>query len=106
MAYRICLGIIMGLVFLYPPALLAQMPSQPGTLVINSEPTTGATVTINGKTTGKQTNATFIVSPGSYTVSVGSEGGNPYCAAKSIPVGPGQTAVWLCSGTTWAKQSK
>ena len=106
MTYRISLGIIMGLIFLYPPALLAQMPSQPGTLVINSEPTTGAMVTINGKATGKPTNATFIVSPGTYTVSVGSKGGNPYCAAKSIPVGPGQTAVWLCSGTTWTIQPK
>src|ERR1700751_4228433 len=86
---------------LFPPAFAAQMPPQPGKLVINSEPT-GATITINGKITNQPTNATFVVSPGTYTVSVASEAGKLNCPGIPITVTAGQTQVRVCSGTGWA----
>lgn len=106
MSYKISLETLLGLVLLCPPAMSPQMPPQPCKLVIKSEPT-GARVTINGVIRDKPTDVTFIVSVGTYTVSVGVEGGKPYCAGTPIILKtPGQTAEWLCSGTAWVEQSK
>ena len=85
---------------LFPFTMTPQMPPQPGYLVINSEPT-GATVTINGKITNQPTNATFVVSPGTYTVSVAGRGGKPNCPGIAITVSSGQTVTRVCTGTTW-----
>ena len=79
----------------------SQMPSQPGTLEIKSEPS-GASVTINGTLVGTPTNATLVVSPGTYTVSVGTKGTSPYCASQSVTVQSNETKVLVCSGTRWS----
>jgi PEGA domain len=101
-AYKMSLAIEIPLCWalLFPPAFASQMLPQPGKLVINSEPT-GATITINGKITNQPTNATFIVSPGTYTVSVAGEAGKPNCPGITITVSAGQTQVRVCSGTGW-----
>ena len=88
-------------VLLFPPASTPQMPPQPGKLVIRSEPA-GATVTVNGKITNQPTNATFVVSPGTYTVSVAGETGKPNCPEITVKVSSGQTVERVCSGTSWA----
>lgn len=102
MSYR--MQFVPALILLWPPAWSPQMPAQPCQLVIKSEPA-GATVTINGTVRDKPTNVTFIVTPGTYKVSVGRAGEKTYCAVMPITLkSPGQTAVWLCSGTAWVKQ--
>ena len=97
--------VLLALIVLCSLVSWSQMPPQPCKLVIKSEPP-NATVTING-VSGKHTEVTFIVTPGTYKVSVGGQGGNPYCAERSISLTtPGQMVAWLCSGTTWVPQSK
>ena len=81
-----------------PLAASAQMPPQSGKLVILSEPT-GATVTINGKKMGSITNATFVVSPGTYTVSVAA--GALVCPSVSLTVSGGQTITRTCTSMGW-----
>ena len=81
-----------------PLATSAQMPPQSGKLVILSEPT-GATVTINGKKMDSMTNATFVVSPGTYTVSVAA--GALVCPSISLKVSGGQTLTRTCTSMGW-----
>ena len=93
-----------GLGLLCSGALLPQMPPQPARLVIDSDPT-GSALTINGVSRDDRTNVTLNVSPGSYKVSVGTPGGTRYCPGRlSIKVNSGQTATWVCTGTTWTKE--
>ncbi len=49
--------------------LPAQSPKQPGKLAITSVPK-GASIFVNGSKMGQPTDATFVVSPGNYRVSV------------------------------------
>jgi len=52
-------------------AVLAQAPGFNGSrLAIQSAPHTGANIFINQKSTNRQTNSTFVVSPGTYWVAV------------------------------------
>jgi hypothetical protein len=78
------------------------MPHQPARLVIRSDPP-NATITINKAKTSQRTNATFTVSPGTYTVTVGDPGGATHCAESTATVASGQTAVWSCSGNKWVQ---
>jgi hypothetical protein len=87
-------------VLLCSPAIRIQMPPQPGKLVINSEPP-GAAITINDKRTNQATNATFVVSPGSYTVSAQGGGGKVNCPTITLRVVSGQTVVRSCPGADW-----
>jgi PEGA domain len=102
--YRTFLRFPIALALLFPPALSLQMPPQPGKLVIRSEPT-GATIAINGKATGQQTDATFVVSPGTYKVSVGGPDGKSNCVGIILTVASGQTVGGVCSGTSWTPSS-
>ena len=79
MRYKTFSKIMLVAAFLWPATLAPQMPSV-GRLVISSEPT-GAMVTINGKQQDQPTNATFVVSAGTYKVSVASVDGK----LKSLP---------------------
>lgn len=97
MSYRISLEILLGLTLLCPPALSPQMPPQPGKLVIKSEPT-GARITINGNIQPQRTNSTFLVSPGSYQVSVGVKGEKTSCSVILLKVSPGETVERVCPG--------
>ena len=91
--------LLLVLVLLSPAALTPQMPPQPGRLAISSDPT-GATVTINGQQMGQHTDATFVVSPGTYTVSVSLEG-KLSCSGISLTVSAGQTAGGKCTASGW-----
>ena len=94
------LSLIAASGFLASQGSLSQMPSQSGTLVIKSVPG-GASVTINGSLVGTRTDATLVVSPGTYHVAVGTEGATPYCAPQSVTVKSNETKVVVCSGTRW-----
>jgi hypothetical protein len=80
-------------------AMAPQMPPQPGRLVISSEPA-GATVTINGSVVAQHTNATFLVSPGTYAIVVSSQDGGMKCTG-SLTVTAGQTASATCTAAGW-----
>jgi hypothetical protein len=49
----------------------------------------------------QSTDLSLVVSPGAYTVSVGIQGGKPFCAAKQITVTAGQTVVLACTEAGW-----
>jgi hypothetical protein len=83
-----------------PLALFAQMPPQTCKLVISSEPT-GAAVTINGKKMDQPTNATFVVYPGTYKVSVKSSDGTLVCADTTLTIIGGKTLTQNCTKTGW-----
>jgi hypothetical protein len=82
-----------------PLALLAQMPPQSAKLVISSEPA-GAEVTINNDKMKQTTNATFVVSPGTYIVTVTSSDRALVCTLKVI-VSSGDTHKGTCAKTGW-----
>jgi hypothetical protein len=99
-----CAAIMLTLLLLVPTGLEPQiMPPQPGKLNIYSQPA-GAAVTINGQQQEQRTNAAFVVSPGTYQVSVA--GSNPpfSCPAKSVHVDPNQTVTLYCKSTTGWQQ--
>lgn len=85
---------------LMPLGLWAQMPPQPGKLIILSEPS-GAIVTINKNKMQQLTNATFVVSAGLYTVSVTSADKSFACPDTPINVAGGQTITRRCTAAGW-----
>lgn len=85
---------------LIPALLLPQMPPQPGRLTISSDPA-GAIVTINGRQVSERTNASFVVSPGNYQVSVASQDGKLRCPEITLTVGAGRTVARNCVANTW-----
>jgi hypothetical protein len=101
MKARRLLTLILGSGLLASQGSFSQMPSQPGTLEIKSEPS-GASVTVNGTLVGTPTNTTLVVSPGTYAVSVGAKGTNPYCTSQSVTVQSNETKVLVCNGTRWS----
>jgi hypothetical protein len=90
--------IALGCALLCPAAFSWQSPGQPAKLVIQSVPT-GANITVNGKGVG-QTDATFVVSPGTYEVSVASTDGKLRCEKKVTPAF-GQTFTLTCTASGW-----
>jgi hypothetical protein len=86
-------------ILLCPAALSPQMPPQPGKLVISSYPT-DALIAINGKQVSQHTNATFLVSPGTYQIEVASTDGRIKCSG-ALTVAAGQTAGATCTATGW-----
>ncbi len=87
--------------FLLSPALLLpQMPPQPGRLTISSNPA-GAIVSINGRQVAQRTNATFVVSPGNYRVSVASQDWKLNCPEITVTVEGGRTAARNCTANVW-----
>jgi len=84
------------------PADSLQSPMQPGKLVIESAPK-GASITVNGRAINQPTDATFVVPPGSYAVSVTGGPGNVNCKSKDVPINSGQTVTVRCVGNDWAQ---
>lgn len=82
----------------WPLAASAQMPPQSGKLVILSEPV-GAIVTINQQAMRSKTNATFVVSPGTYAVSVAA--GALVCPEIKLTVVGGETLTRTCTSSGW-----
>jgi hypothetical protein len=85
-------------------ALPAQSPKQPGKLTISSVPK-GASILVNGSKKG-QTDATFVVSPGNYRVSVTGGTGNLNCPTKSVTVSVGSMVDLNCSAAGWGTKPK
>jgi hypothetical protein len=81
-----------------PLGASAQMPPQSAKLVILSEPS-GATVKINGQTMHSTTSATFVVSAGTYTVSVAA--GALVCPDIKLIVTGGETLTRTCTNMGW-----
>lgn len=86
-------------------ALSAQSPKQPGKLTISSVPK-GASISLNGSKMGQPTDATFVVSPGNYRVSVTGGAGNLNCPTKSVTVSAGSTVDLNCSAAGWGTKPK
>ena len=86
--------------FLLPTGKQPQMPPQPAKLSIFSQPA-GAVVTINGRQMQQRTNATFVVSPGTYQVAV--ENSNPplHCPARAVTLTAGETLAVTCTSNGW-----
>ena len=85
-------------------ALPAQSPKQPGKLAISSVPK-GASIFVNGSKMG-QTDATFVVSPGNYRVSVTGGTGSLNCPTKSVTVSVGSQVSLNCSTSGWGTKAK
>jgi hypothetical protein len=85
-------------IILCPPVLPFQAPSL-GRLVIASDPP-NATITINGKVMTQQTEATFVVGPGTYSVVVRGGPGNLSCA-KDVLISAGQSVKVICTRSGW-----
>jgi hypothetical protein len=89
---------LLAAIGMWPLAASSQMPPQSAKLVILSEPR-GATVTINTHKRDSTTNATFVVSPGTYTVSVAA--GALVCPDIKLTVVGGQTLTKTCTNMGW-----
>ncbi len=79
---------------------LSQLPPQPATLIVRSNPS-GARITINDRVMDHPTDATFKVAPGTYRVSVS---GNASCQERSVNLASGQRLTLVCNGTSWTVQ--
>jgi hypothetical protein len=88
------------LLLLLAGALPAQSPRQPGKLAISSVPK-GASIYVNGSKMGQPTDATFVVSPGSYKVAVSGGAGNLNCPTKSVTVSAGSQVDLNCTSAGW-----
>jgi hypothetical protein len=85
--------------FILPPALSSQSPGfNWGRLVVNSDPA-GARITIGGDAKG-QTNATFVLNPGDYSVSVS---GSANCPGQTFHVSAGGTTTITCKDGQWSQ---
>jgi hypothetical protein len=71
-----------------------------GKLVIQSTPSTGADIYINGKAAG-QTNAAFSVSLGTYSVAVKGGPDKLDCENGAAQVSPGNTVTLTCTPKGW-----
>jgi hypothetical protein len=89
---------LLAAIGMWPLAASAQMPPQSAKLVILSEPK-GAAVTINGQPMNSTTNASFVVSPGKYDVSVAA--GALVCRSITLTVTGGQTLTKTCTAMGW-----
>jgi PEGA domain len=86
-------------------ALPAQSPKQPGKLAITSVPK-GASIFVNGSKMSQPTDATFVVSPGNYRVSVTGGAGNLNCPTKPVTVSGGSQVDLHCSAAGWGTKPK
>lgn len=93
-------------VLLPAAGLWSQTPPQPGKLTITSTPK-GAAIVIDGKKMPQPTDATFVVSPGTYRVSVADATGNlKNCPTRNVAVSSGSQTVLDCSATGWTSSAK
>ncbi len=75
------------------PAFQTQQSS--GYLHVTSDPP-GVTIVINNKSTGAKTNATVVVTPGTYTVTATSGSKNLSCQPAPVQVNSGETKQVHC----------
>ena len=80
---------------LLSPGLFLQTGKQPGLLKVTSYPP-GASVRINNNPMNGKTNATFVVTPGQYTVTAQGASGNLNCQPSPATVNSGQITTVVC----------
>jgi len=92
-----CAAMTLTFLLLVPGLDPQIMPFQPGRVNVYSEPS-GALVYMNGQKMQQPTNATFVVTPGNYQISVDGSQLNPSvsCPVKKVRVDPGQTVTLHC----------
>ena len=96
---------ILHFLLLLPALLLSQRPPTPGKLSVTSDPT-GAAIKIDGKSMGRSTPFTFIVSPGGHTLVLEGESVPQPCATPTtVTVRSGSTASIRCSSAGWGQTS-
>ena len=94
------LGIAVCCLLLFPVFLPSQRPPAPGKLSVTSTPP-GAKITIDNQSMGKETDFTFVISPGDHYVSVRSAN-LPKCATPTkVSVPSGSIMSIDCSVTGW-----
>jgi hypothetical protein len=97
---RLAIKLSLSSTLIYLPALLSGLQFHTaGQLVIQSTPHQGASIYINQKLTSQQTNATFVVSPGTYWVAVTGGPDNLNCGGDSgkASVTAGGTLTLTCA---------
>ncbi|HTR47289.1 MAG TPA: PEGA domain-containing protein [Verrucomicrobiae bacterium] len=88
----------------FPGAASPQMPSAPARLIVLSSPQ-GATILIDGQSTGQATPKTFVVAPRTYKVSLFGAGGNSACATPAVvTLASGQSKTVNCATNGWTIQ--
>ena len=86
---------------LFPALLSPQRPPAPGKLSVTSTPP-GAAIVIDDQPMGRQTDFTFVVSPGTHSVSLKSPS-LPKCAnPRRVSVRSGSTVSINCSAGGWS----
>ena len=80
---------------LLSPGLFLQTGKPPGLLKVTSDPT-GASVRINNNPMNGKTNATFVVTPGQYTLTAQGASGNLNCQPAPAVVNSGQITTVVC----------
>jgi hypothetical protein len=91
---------ILYFLLLFPGFLSSQRPAAPGKLSVTSTPP-GAKITIDKQPMGKETDFTFVVSPGDHYVSVRIPS-MPKCANPTkVSVSSGSAISINCSVTGW-----
>jgi hypothetical protein len=92
---------LLYLLLLFPGSLSSQRPAAPGKLSVTSTPP-GGKITIDKQPMGKDTDFTFVVSPGDHYVSVRNPS-MPKCANPAkVSVISGSTISINCSVTGWS----
>jgi hypothetical protein len=87
-------SIALSVLFL-SPGLFLQTAKQPGLLKVASDPQ-GASITIGDKLMNGKTNATFVVTPGQYTVKAQGASGYLNCQPSPATVSSGQITTVVC----------
>lgn len=96
--------IVLCSLLLIPALLSSQRPPAPGKLSVTSTPS-GATITIDNQSTGKETDFTFVVSPGDHSVSVKKDA-LPNCVTKMVTVTSGSVVLINCTATGWGAPTR
>jgi len=88
-------------------AVLPQAPGfNGGRLAVQSTPHTGANIFINQKPTNRQTNSTFVVSPGTYYVAVTGGPDHLNCGgdAGKVQITSGSVVTLTCNKSGFTRE--
>lgn len=98
--FRLAIKLTLCSAFVHLPALLLGLQLHTvGKLVINSAPSTGASIFINQNPSNQQTNFTFALTPGTYWVAVTGGPDDLKCGGPSgqAVITPGSVVTLTCN---------